>query len=107
MVIDNGVPKNLPEMSAHFHQNLSQWQTIDTFSCSPKDWKCNDTFNYSIFYQYIYIYRSRYTLQKYGKYLYEERWRGSEKMHILQKIGNMGTVINGSNCQGIAKRIRG
>lgn len=39
MVIDDGVPKILPEMSAHFHQNLSQWQTIETFSCSPKDWK--------------------------------------------------------------------
>lgn len=28
-------------------------------------------------------------------------------MHILLKLGNTGTVINRSNCQGIAKRIRG
>lgn len=27
--------------TAHFHRNLSQWQTIKTFSWSPKDCKEN------------------------------------------------------------------
>lgn len=39
MVIEDGVLKNLPETGAHFHQNLSQRQTLKIFSWIPKDCK--------------------------------------------------------------------